>query len=103
MACMQPDQAQLMQMKLIETVRNLSGVANNFVSESNILNALSGFNLAGIAKDSVRMVLGSLVQANKLECFVPMTQLGSCGCGGDCGSCGGGCCGSGRYYRIKIG
>uniref|UniRef100_A0A8D8ZS78 Uncharacterized protein n=1 Tax=Cacopsylla melanoneura TaxID=428564 RepID=A0A8D8ZS78_9HEMI len=101
MACMQPDQAQLMQMKLIETVRNLSGAVNNFVSESNILNALSGFNLGGI--DNLRMVLGSLVQANKMECLVPKTQLGSCGCGGEGGSCGGGCCGCGRYYRIKIG
>ncbi|KAL1465745.1 hypothetical protein WDU94_005288 [Cyamophila willieti] len=94
-----------MQMKVIETVRNLSGAANNFVSESTILNALSGFNLAGIAKDSLRMILGSLVQASKMECFVPMTQLGSCGCGGECGGCGcgGGCCGCGRYYRVKIG
>uniref|UniRef100_A0A8D9F1Q8 Uncharacterized protein n=1 Tax=Cacopsylla melanoneura TaxID=428564 RepID=A0A8D9F1Q8_9HEMI len=112
---MQQDHASLIQMKVLETVRNLSGTTNNFVGESLILNNLQGLNLAGLGADSLKMVLGNLVQCNKMECFVPLTQMGSCGpcgggCGADCGSCcGGGSCGScacggcGRYYRIKIG
>ncbi|KAL1458423.1 hypothetical protein WDU94_008578 [Cyamophila willieti] len=95
---MQHNQFHQMQ-KVLDTVRNLSGSANNFVGEANILNAL---HLAGFAKEYLKTILGSLVQANKMECFVPMTQLGSCGCGGSCG-CDGGCCGCGRYYRVKIG
>ncbi|KAL1451856.1 hypothetical protein WDU94_006192 [Cyamophila willieti] len=101
-ACMQQD---LVQMKVMETVRNLSGTFNNFVEEFRILNALQGLNMAGLGADSLKMVLGHLVQANRLECFVPLTNLGSCGpcggCGPDCGSCG--CGGCGRYYRVKIG
>ncbi|KAL1464498.1 hypothetical protein WDU94_004140 [Cyamophila willieti] len=101
---MQQDQAGLIQMKVLETVRNLSGATNNFVGESLILNNLQGFNMAGLGADSLKMVLGQLVQANRLECFVPLTNLGCgpCGgCGADCGSCG--CGGCGRYYRVKIG
>ncbi|KAL1458904.1 hypothetical protein WDU94_010929 [Cyamophila willieti] len=92
-------------MKVLETVRSLSGAANNFVGEPVILNSLQGFNLAGLTKEALKMVLGNLVQASRLECFVPLTNLGSCapcGSGGSCG-CGGGCCGCGRYYRVKIG
>ncbi|KAL1459935.1 hypothetical protein WDU94_011880 [Cyamophila willieti] len=109
---MQQDQGTLIQMKVMETIRNLSGASNNFVGESLILNNLQGLNLAGLRADSLKMVLSSMVQAARLECFVPLTNLGSCGpcggCGADCGSCGcggcgGGCCGCGRYYRVKIG
>ncbi|KAL1464775.1 hypothetical protein WDU94_004393 [Cyamophila willieti] len=95
-------------MKVQETVRSLSGATNNFVSESLILNNLKAFNLAGLGADSLKLVLGNMVQTNRLECFVPLTSLGSCcapdcgGCG-SCGGCGGGCCGCGRYYRVKIG
>ncbi|KAL1465146.1 hypothetical protein WDU94_004736 [Cyamophila willieti] len=101
-------------MKVLETIRSLSGASNNFVGESLVLNALKGFNLAGLGADSIKMVLGNLIQCNRLECFVPLTNLGSCGpCGGcgpdcGCGGCGGcaggcGCGGCGRYYRVKIG
>uniref|UniRef100_A0A8D8TIS6 Uncharacterized protein n=1 Tax=Cacopsylla melanoneura TaxID=428564 RepID=A0A8D8TIS6_9HEMI len=96
-------QQDMIQMKVMETIRNLSGASNNFVGESLILNNLQGFNMAGLGADSLKMGLSSMVQAGRLECFVPLTNLGSCGpCGGGCGSdCG--CGGCGRYYRIKIG
>uniref|UniRef100_A0A8D9E8L0 Uncharacterized protein n=1 Tax=Cacopsylla melanoneura TaxID=428564 RepID=A0A8D9E8L0_9HEMI len=92
------------QNQVLQAVRNLSGIANNFVAGPTVLNKLMGIGLApGVAE----VILNTLVQAYKLECIVPMSlglnQL--CGCGGSCagGSCGGGCCGCGRYYRVKIG
>ncbi|KAI5699056.1 hypothetical protein M8J76_008488 [Diaphorina citri] len=110
MACAMPMYQEQNMMKVIETVRQLSGPANNFVSETLVLNALSSFNPAGLAKDGFRKILAGLVKANRMECFVPVTNLGSCGpcgpcgCGADCGGCcAGGCGGCGRYYRVKIG
>uniref|UniRef100_A0A8D9E7M0 Uncharacterized protein n=1 Tax=Cacopsylla melanoneura TaxID=428564 RepID=A0A8D9E7M0_9HEMI len=102
---MQGEQAALIQMKVLENIRTLSGASNNFVAESLIVNNLKGLNLAGLGADSLKMVLANLVQCNRLDCFIPLTNLGSCGpcggCGSDCGGCGG--CGCGRYYRVKIG
>lgn len=84
---MQSNQSNLIELKVIDTIRNLSGAMNNFVGETAILNALQGFNQAAVGQ-----VLGNLVQLNRLECFIPLTE-----------ACGSGCGGCGRYYRIKIG
>uniref|UniRef100_A0A8D9E8Q9 Uncharacterized protein n=1 Tax=Cacopsylla melanoneura TaxID=428564 RepID=A0A8D9E8Q9_9HEMI len=92
--------------QVLDTVRNLSGIANNFVPEQTVLNTLYG---VGVAPGVASVILNGLVQSNRLECYAPMPGMNQlCGCGGSCGgacggSCGGGCCGCGRYYRIKIG
>lgn len=98
------NQSHMIEMKVLETVRHLSGVANNFVGESAILNALTGFTQGGIGPDAVRMSLSNLVRCNRMEVFAPVTQMCGSGCGTGCGSCGScGCGGCGRYYRVKIG
>lgn len=97
-AFVQQDQANFIQMKVLEIVQQLSGTTNNFVSEQNILNAAQGF----LGLDTARMVLGSLVQCGRMECFNTLgcvADCGGCGCGACATACG--CCG--RYYRVKIG
>lgn len=109
MECQMSIQQNASVLKVLDAIRNLSGPSNIFVAEATILNSLRGFTQA---YGDMQPLLASLVQANRLECFVPLIEkMGSCGpCGGDCcgggcsnGACGGGCCGCGRYYRVKIG
>lgn len=70
-------------LKVLDAIRNLSGPSNIFVAEATILNSLRGFTQA---YGDMQPLLASLVQANRLECFVPLIEkMGSCGpCGGDC-------------------
>lgn len=88
--------------RVLGAISRLCGPANNFVGEADIMNSLHGWGFT-----NVKSALTSLVIANRLECivnFVPMMN-NLCGCGSGCsnGASGGGCCGCGRYYRIKIG
>lgn len=55
------NQSNLIELKVIETVRNLSGALNNFVAESTILNALQGFNQAAIGQVSYSLAIGIII------------------------------------------